>query len=117
LLSDDGQAISVRLNPSRARRLLGTDETDDVEWLTALVLDSALAAGLTVRDLVFDAEGPALRGLLTYEHEGSLHVIACAPEEAVEVSMRIDVPTYATDEALALTGDGTRSQQDRETLH
>ena len=102
--------MSVRLNPTRARRLLDNEETDDVEWLTHVLLEGALASGHRVRDVVYDVEDSTLRGLLTYERDGELHVLACAPEEALEVTMHIEVPSYATEEALALSGEGTEAR-------
>jgi hypothetical protein len=101
LVTDDGETISIPLDPARAR-VLGTPTTEaDVGWLTALVLDRFTQEGRTLQEIVLDLDGGALRALVSSRRDAELEVFACTPQEGVDLASRAAVPLYATDDALA----------------
>jgi hypothetical protein len=115
LLTDDGDTISIPLDPARAR-ILGTPATEaEVPWLTAMVLDRLTQEDRTLQEIVLDLDGGALRALVSCRRAGELEVLACTPQEGVDLASRAGVPLYATDEALVYaTGSATAPG---ETLH
>jgi hypothetical protein len=101
LLTDDGETISIPLDPARAR-VLGTPATDaDMPWLAALMLDRLTQDGRTLQEIVLDLDGGALRALVSCRRADDLEVLACTPQEGVDLASRAGVPLYVTDEALA----------------
>ena len=118
LLTDDGEALLVRLDPNRARLLadLGDDAEPDVPWLGRLVSEQAVDAGLRVSDVVLDQGPYGLRGLVTWvDADDEMTVAACEPQEALETALRTRVPLLATDEAMHRPAD--ESTGDHKTLH
>jgi hypothetical protein len=115
LLTDDGETISIPLDPSRAR-VLGTPATDtDVPWLSTLVLARLTQDGGTLQEIVLDLDEGALRALVSCRRAGELEVVACTPQEGVDLASRAGVPLYVTDEALAHATGATAAPG--ETLH
>jgi len=117
LLTEDGDAVFVRLGPNRARVLADLDGTreSDVPWLGAAVARRAADAGVHVADVVLDDGPEGLRGLVTSGRAGEdVIVVACEPEEALETALRAGVPIFATDEALRPDPDAERPGH---TLH
>jgi len=115
LITDDGESISIPLDPARARVLGKPAAEADVPWLTALVLDRVAQDGRALREVVLDLDGGALRALVSSRRDGELEVVACTPQEGVDLANRAGVPLYATDEALA-HATGARASSG-ETLH
>jgi hypothetical protein len=115
LLTDDGETISIPLDPARAR-ILGTPASEaEVPWLTAMVLERLTQEDRTLQEIVLDLDGGALRALVSCHREGELEVLACTPQEGIDLASRAGVPLYATDEALVhATGSATVPG---ETLH
>jgi hypothetical protein len=115
LITVDGESISIPLDPARAR-VLGKPASDaDVPWLTALVLERVAQDGRTLQEVVLDMDGGMLRALVSSRRDGELDVVACTPQEGVDLASRAGVPLYATDEALAHAA-GTHAPSG-ETLH
>ena len=118
LLTDDGEALVVRLDPHRARVLadLADDPERDVPWLGRLVSEQAAAAGLRVSDVVLDAGPYGLRGLVTWvDADDTMTVAACEPQEALETALRTSVSLLATDEAMHWPVD--HAADEHKTLH
>lgn len=119
LLTEDGEALVVRLDPGRARILhdLGRDDVaaPDLPWMTALAVADAETAGRRVTDVVLDAGPHGLRGLVSWLGDGTTDVIACEPQEALEWAMRTTAPVFATDEALHREPDP--DDRENETVH
>jgi hypothetical protein len=115
LITVDGESISIPLDPARAR-VLGRPTTEaDVPWLVALVLDRTARDGRALEEVVLDVDGGTLRALVSSRRDGELDVVACTPQEGLDLASRAGVPLYATDEALAHAA-GARAPSG-ETLH
>jgi hypothetical protein len=115
LLTDDGDVITIPLDPARARLLGATPADSDVAWLASVVIDHLTRDGRTLQEIVLDLDGSALRALVSCRHGDELEVFACTPQEGVDIASRASVPLYATDEALA-HATGTEAPSG-ETLH
>lgn len=116
LLTDDGESLSVRVGPNRARVLaaLESGSTEDVPWLGDVVAGGAQTTRLCVSDVVLDDGPVGLRGLVTWTGDDGVTVAACEPDEALETAMRMGVPIFATDEAL---GAASATEPPGHTLH
>ena len=64
---------------------------------------------------MFDVDGGTLRALVSSRRGGELDVVACTPQEGLDLASRAGVPLYATDEALTHAA-GARAPSG-ETLH
>ena len=116
LLTDDGDVVAIPLDPARAR-VLGAAATDaDLGWLSAIVVQRLQQDGNAVQEIVLDLDGQALRALVSCRRGAELEVLACTPQEGVEIATRAGVPLYATDEALA-HATGSPAAPSGETLH
>ena len=116
LEADDGASITVPLDPVRAHELERRNETDDVPWLSAVVLALLRSSGGAVREVVLDADTHGLRALVSISRGDDTDVVACTPQEGVSLSARGAIPLYATDDALATTG-GTPDREGHDRLH
>lgn len=115
LLAGDGGTITIPLDAARARMLGATPADGEVPWLSTIVVDLLTQGGRTLHEVVLDLDGSALRALVGYRRDGAVDVVACTPQEGLDVATRAGVPLYVTDEALAhATGTPAPS---RETLH
>ena len=114
LITDDGETISIPLDPARAR-MLGETSDADVAWLSALVLERLTQDGRTVQEIVLDADDGVLRALVSCRRGEVPELLACTPQEGVDLANRSGVSLYATDEALALAADARAPSG--ETLH
>lgn len=101
--TDDNASLVVRLDPARAAQLRGPRATEEMRWLTDVVLGQLAAAGFAVRELVIDVVDGTQRAFLTLAgpDDTEPEVVACTPEEAVAVALRGGHRLFATDEALA----------------
>jgi hypothetical protein len=115
LITVDGESISVPLDPARARVFGRPASDDDVPWLVALVLERVAQDGRTLEEVVFDMDDGTLRALVSSRRDGAVDVVACTPQEGLDLASRAGVPLYATDEALAHAA-GARAPSG-ETLH
>ena len=115
LITVDGESISIPLDPARARTLGVPASESDVPWLTTLVLDRLVQGGRALEEVVLDVDGGTLRALVSSRRDGELEVVACTPQEGVDLANRAGVPIYATDEALAHAGAARAPSG--ETLH
>jgi hypothetical protein len=116
LESADGASITVPLDPLRAHELERKGETDDVPWLSTVVLGLFTSSGGTVREVVLDADTHGLRALVSISRGDDTDVVACTPQEGVSLSARGAIPLYATDDALASVG-GTPDREGHDRLH
>src|SRR5688500_1848838 len=116
LLSGDGDAVAIPLDPARARVLSAATTDADLGWLSQLVMERLAQDGHALAEIVLDLDGQALRALISCTRGGELEVLACTPQEGVELAMRSGVPLYATAEALAHATGGTPAAPG-ETLH
>jgi hypothetical protein len=115
LVTDDGDTVTIPLDPARARVLGRSESSGDVSWLSALVLEGLARDGLNLQDIVLDLEDGVLRALVSCRRGEEPEMFACTPQEGVDLANRSGVSLYATDEALAhAAGTGTPSG---ETLH
>ena len=114
LITDDGETISIPLDPARARMLGETSDTG-VTWLSGLVLDHLTQDGRSLEEIVLDADDGVLRALVSCRRGEAPELFACTPQEGVDLANRSGVSLYATDEALALAA-GARAPSG-ETLH
>ena len=105
LKAEDGAKLVVRLEPARAVELRGTPPSEEMRWLTDVVLAQLEASGLRVREVVLDVVEGTLRAFLTLgkndDASGESEVIGCTPEEGVAIAIRGGHRLFATDEALA----------------
>jgi bifunctional DNase/RNase len=115
LIGPDGEALSIPLDAARAARLGREAEPGDVPWLGDLVAERLVRDGTTLREVVLDVERGALRALVSCERDGEPTVLACTPQEGVDLAQRAGVPIYATDDALAQAAGATAAPG--ETLH
>jgi hypothetical protein len=119
LQSDQGDLLSVPLDPVRARELTRPGAADELPTLPDVVLERLAAAGLVVREVVLDVTDGRLRGLLSVARGEEADVIGCTAEEGVSLALRGPLKLYASEEALA-HGAGRRGRPDRhgpETIH
>lgn len=119
LRSDQGDVVSVALDPVRARELAGTAADDELKTLTEVFLQQLGASPLVPREVVLDLVDGRLRGLLSVGGGEQTDVIACTAEEAVALVVRGGLKLYASAEALA-HATATRGRPDRhgpETVH
>jgi hypothetical protein len=112
----DGASITIPLDPLRAHELERRNETDDVPWLSAVVLALFRSSGGTVREVVLDADTHGLRALVSISRGDDTDVVACTPQEGVSLSARGSIPLYATADAL-MTASGTPDREGHDRLH
>lgn len=119
LRGEDGERLSVTLDPARARELTRPVARDDLRTLTDVVLEHLDASSLVPREVVFDVVDGRLRGLLSLARGKESDVIACTAEEGVALAVRGGLKLYASDEALAhpTAGRGSRDRHGPETVH
>ena len=115
LVTDDGDTISIPLDPARARVLGRNESSSDVSWLSELVLEGIARDGLSLQEIVLDLEDGVLRALVSCRRGEEPEMFACTPQEGVELANRSGVSLYATDEALAHAAGA--SAPSGETLH
>ena len=115
LTTDDGDTISIPLDPARARVLGRSDGTGDVPWLAGLMLQGLARDGLDPQEIVLDLQDGVLRALVSCRRGEEPEMFACTPQEGVELANRSGVSLYATDEALAHAASAGASPG--ETLH
>jgi hypothetical protein len=101
LRTGDGDALTVALDPLRARHIRGEAPSDDVEPLVDHVLASLRRDGGNPQDVVLDLCDGRLRALLSSRRGEEHQVIACTAEEGLALAVRGGVKLYATEEALA----------------
>lgn len=103
--AEDGGKLVVRLEPARAVELRGERKSDEMRWLTDVVLAQLEASGQAVREVVLDVVDGVMRAFLTLgkadDASGEPEVIACTPEEGIAVALRGESRLFATDEALS----------------
>ena len=100
----DGAALVIPLDPVRAHELERQGESDDVPWLSSVLLGLLRESGGTVREVVLDADARGLRALLSISRGDETDVVACTPQEGVGLAARGRLPLYATEDALATPG-------------
>ncbi len=102
--AEDGGKLVVRVEPARAAELRGESKSDEMRWLTDVVLAQLEASGQGVREVVLDLVDGVMRAFLTLgkadDASAEPEVIACTPEEGVAVALRGGFRLFATDEAL-----------------
>ena len=102
--AEDGAKLVVRLEPARAVELRG-EKSEEMRWLTDVVLAQLEASGQAVREVVLDHVDGVMRAFLTLakagDGAGEPEVVACTPEEGVAIALRGGFRLFATDEALA----------------
>lgn len=115
LVTDDGDTVSIPLDPARARVLGRSDSSGDVSWLGGLVLEGLVRDGLSLQEIVLDLDDGVLRALVSCRRGEEPELFACTPQEGVELANRSGVSLYATDEALAHAAGAAAPSG--ETLH
>jgi hypothetical protein len=113
----DGSSLVVPLDPQRAHELERQPDTDDVPWLSAVVLGLVRSNGRTIREVVLDSGTHGLRALVTITRGDETEVVACTPQEGVGLSARGSIPLYATADALATTGGEAPDGEGHDRLH
>jgi hypothetical protein len=102
--AEDGGKLVVRLEPARAVELRGEPKSDEMRWMTDVVLAQLEATGQGVREVVLDQVDGIMRAFLTLakagDASGEPEVVACTPEEGVAIALRGGFRLFATDEAL-----------------
>ena len=102
--AEDGAKLVVRLEPARAADLRAEAKSDEMRWLTDVVLAQLASSGQGVREVVLDQVDGVMRAFLTLakagDASGEPEVVACTPEEGVAVALRGGFRLFATDEAL-----------------
>lgn len=102
--AEDGAKLVVRLEPARAVELRGEPKSDEMRWMTDVVLAQLEATGQRVREVVLDQVDGIMRAFLTLakagDASGEPEVVACTPEEGVAIALRGGFRLFATDEAL-----------------
>lgn len=114
LIGPDGDVLSIPLDATRAR-VLGTAGGGDVPWLADVLLERLGQDGSKLEEVVLDVDGGALRALVSWRRDADTVIVACTPQEGVDLAQRAGVPLYATDEALAQATGGAPAPG--ETLH
>src|SRR6185295_1977970 len=105
----DGAALAIPVDPVRAHELERHGESDDVPWLSALLLELVRGAGGNVREVVLDADTRGLRALVSITRGDDTDVFACTPQEGVGLAARGRLPIYATADALATAQPASES--------
>ena len=102
--AEDGAKLVVRLEPARAVELRGEAKSDEMRWLTDVLLAQLASSGQGVREVVLDQVDGVMRAFLTLaktgDASGEPEVVACTPEEGVAIALRGSFRLFATDEAL-----------------
>jgi len=102
--AEDGAKLVVRLEPARAVELRGEPKSDEMRWLTDVVLAQLASSGQDVREVVLDLVDGVMRAFLSLaradDASAEPEVVACTPEEGVAVALRGGFRLFATDEAL-----------------
>ena len=123
LRCEDGRALTVPLDPARARELSDARPVDDVRPFADLALAELGAAGLVASEVVLDVAHGHLRALVSLVRGGEPEVVACTAQEGVGLAVRGALRLYATDEALAHAAprpdehEGPSGPGGSETLH
>lgn len=112
LAADGGATLTIPLDAARAREISTEPGAHEMRSLAELVLEKLAEA----REVVLDVEDGVLRALLSFGRGGDVDVVFCPPQEGLGLAVRGKLKLYATDEALALVGEGVR-QDEPETLH
>ncbi|HWP64964.1 MAG TPA: hypothetical protein VNO26_03510 [Candidatus Limnocylindria bacterium] len=115
LITDDGETLAIPLDPARARTLRAPETESEMPWLSALVLERLTQDGGTLEDVVLDVDQGLLRALVSCRRGEEQEIVACTPQEGVDLANRSGAALYATDEALAFAA-GARARSG-ETLH
>ncbi len=117
LEADDGGTLAVPLDPLRAHELERRDEpSDDVPWLSSVVVALVDGSGGTLREVVLDGDARGLRALVSISRGEDTDVVACTAQEGIGLTVRAGIPLYATDDALARPGE-TPNAEGHERLH
>ena len=102
--AEDGARLVVRLEPARAVELRSDAKSDEMRWLTDVLLAQLASSGQDVREVVLDRVDGVMRAFLTLakagDASGEPEVVACTPEEGVAIALRGGFRLFATDEAL-----------------
>jgi hypothetical protein len=112
LAADGGATLTIPLDAMSARELSARPGASDMRSLAELVLEKLAEA----REVVLDVDDGVLRALLSHGRGSEVDVVTCAPQEGLGIAVRGKLKLYATDEAIALVGEGVR-QDEPETLH
>ena len=102
--AEDGAKLVVRLEPARAVELRGEPKSDEMRWLTDVVLEQLTSSGQDVREVVLDLVDGVMRAFLSLaradDASAEPEVVACTPEEGIAIALRGGFRLFATDEAL-----------------
>ncbi len=115
LTGDDGAALTIPLDAIRAAELSGA--TSDVRALGDFVLDRLRASGATPSEVVFDVEVGGLRALVASRRGAESDVLACTPQEGLDLAIRGGLAVYATDDALRRDAGGKGTGRPGPTVH